>query len=456
MPRHGASLLVVLLASLSLALALAVAPRAAAGYLVVSKGADLWLAKDDGTGAQLLVSAAQVGEARLTKPALGPGSDALAFESWNSDSTRVYDWQAGVVRKVGNGWARGTILGGVGTSSNDPDVTADGRVLFQSNAVVVTGGCFLYGCSTSGDSSNGLVSVRFDGEDKRAHPAQCTGARNPAGNPANAAQLAYLGCSHDLTPNDPWDATFSALRTSDGTTDRVVAYDDVAQADVAWSPDGTQLVTSEGGTEPGIWVYPADGNATRLAVVPEAGAATFASPRFMGGDRIIFVRNGDVWSVPATCDHCAFPGQATQLTHLGGINEVAWTSAGAFRTGAAPPQTPQQQQQPGVLGLRAVAVRPASFRALPRGASVVRKGGALVTFTLSEAARVTFGVRRATGATVKGTFSVQGKAGANRLRFSGRLRKRTLKAGRYRLVAQARAADGRTSPRRTAAFTVRR
>lgn len=457
MPRRHRSLLIALVALIP---ALVAPPTAPAGHLVFSKGADLWLARDDGSAAQILVSAAQVGEARLTKPALGPGSDALAFESWNPDSTRVYDWQAGALRKVGNGWATGTIFGGAGASSNDPDITADGRVLFQSDAVAITGGCFLYGCTTSGESSNGLVSVRFDGEDRRGHPAQCSSAANPAANPARAGQLAYLGCRYDATPNDPWDETFASVRTSDGAADTVVSYDDATQTDVAWSLDGTQLVVSEGGTEPGIWVYPATGNGTRLAVVPEAGATPFGSPRFLGADKIIFTKNGDVWSVPATCDHCVFPGQATQLTHLGGINEVAWTSAGTFRTApekAPPSQTQQQQQQqPAVLSLTALTVRPASFRALRRGASVVRKGGAQVTFTLSEAARLTFGVRRASGVTLKGSFSVAGKAGGNRLRFSGRLRGRALRPGRYSLVAQARTADGRTSPRHTAAFTVRR
>lgn len=49
---------------------------------------------------------------------------------------------------------------------------------------------------------------------------------------------------------------------------------------------------------------------------------------------------------------------------------------------------------------------------------------------------------------LKGGFSDQGAAGANSFRFSGRLRSRALKPGRYRLVGR----TGTTS--RVARFTI--
>jgi hypothetical protein len=84
---------------------------------------------------------------------------------------------------------------------------------------------------------------------------------------------------------------------------------------------------------------------------------------------------------------------------------------------------------------------PAAFRAGPRGpsASARRKTGTRVSYRLNEAARVRFVVkqRRAHRRKLKalrGSFTVRGKAGSNRFHFSGRLRHRKLRPGRYVLV----------------------
>ena len=104
----------------------------------------------------------------------------------------------------------------------------------------------------------------------------------------------------------------------------------------------------------------------------------------------------------------------------------------------------------------------AVFRVARRGGSVTAaaraKVGTKVTYTLSTAAPVRFTVeRRRAGRRVKGkcrkrtgknskrkkcnlrlkgSFTHQGKAGTNSFTFTGRLRKRKLKPGRYNLVAK--------------------
>jgi hypothetical protein len=132
-----------------------------------------------------------------------------------------------------------------------------------------------------------------------------------------------------------------------------------------------------------------------------------------------------------------------------------------------------------------LAIAPGAFRALAGGPSVrpaaVKKAGAKVSFRLNFASPVLFTVERAKlvpGRTVdssagkvcdaitpsnrskppckrpvvlKGSFDVNGKAGANRFRFTGRLAKRALKPGRYRLVATT--ADGAVA---RAPFTIKR
>ena len=117
-------------------------------------------------------------------------------------------------------------------------------------------------------------------------------------------------------------------------------------------------------------------------------------------------------------------------------------------------------------------VQPDAFAALSgRGSSLIsakRKAakGATVKYRLSEAATVTFTVERAvrgrkrkgrcvpgrrTGKScttykkVKGSFTHTGRAGANSLRFSGRLARKPLRRGRYRLVGTARDAAGNKS-----------
>jgi hypothetical protein len=87
-----------------------------------------------------------------------------------------------------------------------------------------------------------------------------------------------------------------------------------------------------------------------------------------------------------------------------------------------------------------------------------------ITFRLSERATVRFTVQRAVrdrrGRTrfvaQRGSLTVKAKAGANRVRFAGRLGKKALPAGRFRLVATATDAAGNRSKAKRATFTIAR
>lgn len=126
-------------------------------------------------------------------------------------------------------------------------------------------------------------------------------------------------------------------------------------------------------------------------------------------------------------------------------------------------------------------VSPTVFHAAPRGASsgsASRRYGTDVSYTLNEPASVSFTVvqtqsgrearggrcaeatkanRRGVGCmrlvTLPGSFTRAGSAGANRFRFTGRLAGRTLKAGRYQLVATP-SAGAKTGSTATASFRV--
>jgi len=122
-----------------------------------------------------------------------------------------------------------------------------------------------------------------------------------------------------------------------------------------------------------------------------------------------------------------------------------------------------------------------AFRAARKGGSIARKKppvGTRVRYRLSEAVTAKFTVERAeTGREkghtcvapnrhnrharrctryrrLKGSFSHNGKAGLNSFRFTGRLRGKRLRPGRYRLVMVATDAAGNTSKPKRAKFRV--
>src|ERR671915_197259 len=162
-----------------------------------------------------------------------------------------------------------------------------------------------------------------------------------------------------------------------------------------------------------------------------------------------------------------------------------------------PPRPSPAPSQPLPPALTDLTLSPATFAAAKRGPAVTRTGrsGTSLRFRLSSPAKVEFRVTsprlpgpplppapsgggrapaaqrertpRARGDvgrfTVRaplvyreiGRFSVRGRRGANRLRFTGRLRGRALPAGPYRLTAQATDGNGLATAAASAAFRVR-
>jgi hypothetical protein len=114
---------------------------------------------------------------------------------------------------------------------------------------------------------------------------------------------------------------------------------------------------------------------------------------------------------------------------------------GAYET-AVPPPTPAPDTRRPVASL--LTVSPGRFRAAVPGAK--RRRGARISYALDEAAKVTFTVKRILKRVVRhrkrtryvpvrGSFADAGEVGGNRIRFSGRMNRRRLKPGLYRLVA---------------------
>jgi DNA-binding beta-propeller fold protein YncE len=105
--------------------------------------------------------------------------------------------------------------------------------------------------------------------------------------------------------------------------------------------------------------------------------------------------------------------------------------------------------------LISLRLSPRAFRAATSGPSISPRAGTRVTYALAVPARVRFTVQRAVGGRyrrVRGAFTHRGSSGANSFRFSGRVRGRRLRPGRYRLVATI---PGAAAPSRTGFRIVR-
>jgi hypothetical protein len=117
------------------------------------------------------------------------------------------------------------------------------------------------------------------------------------------------------------------------------------------------------------------------------------------------------------------------------------TSADQTLTTGAPPIVCCAPPPVAKAALSTLRISPSRFKAASRGATFAKvKTGSKVTFTLSAAGTVRFTVlkaKRVKGRTryvkVGKTISRAAKAGVNTLRFSGRVRGKKLKPGRYRL-----------------------
>jgi hypothetical protein len=129
-------------------------------------------------------------------------------------------------------------------------------------------------------------------------------------------------------------------------------------------------------------------------------------------------------------------GEGLAFTRTGGdlLTSTEGVGAPVFlipRTGPGPDTT--------APGLTAPTLSRRTFRAASRGPSAVAAAavGTRVGYTLSERATSRFRVQRRKGGrhvTLRGRFERAGRTGRNHFKYTGRLRGRKLRPGRYRLV----------------------
>jgi hypothetical protein len=178
----------------------------------------------------------------------------------------------------------------------------------------------------------------------------------------------------------------------------------------------------------------------------------------------------------------ASTGQATYTPAAGYSGPDSFTFSGTSSHGTSPATTVS------ITVTKAPApsdsqpkLSPTTFAALSSGPSAIAaraKGGAIISYTDSQAATTTFVVRRPAGEGVLshgkcvkakhgahgkrctlykkiGSFRHADKAGKNRFRFTGRIKGRKLKPGSYQLVSAPRNSAGESGASHTNTFTIK-
>lgn len=202
-------------------------------------------------------------------------------------------------------------------------------------------------------------------------------------------------------------------------------------------------------------------------------SALFQAP---GSNYELNPSSGDIHAVPSSAIVLPF-GLAPSTTDLAGnprsegVDCVTLQDMGALELpgrGVPCPPPPSSAPKPVAGVITRLAISPDAFYAAPSGATIAKAGrkyGATISYDDSQAATTTLTViavsggrmqgkscrkpskankhgKRCTMLTARGSFTHVDKAGANSLRFSGRLHGKKLSPGSYRLQAVAHNAAG--------------
>jgi hypothetical protein len=293
-----------------------------------------------------------------------------------------------------------------------------------------------------------------------------------------------------LTANawgQPWSGVSATSGGINQSTSEFATEASLAAVDgvpyIAWrEEDGTNTEVRVGRLEPEFTALSATPSSTGATLV--AGVRTYGIPYPIG------FQFGAALEQETTTDTAAAGSDNVTITkQVGGLTPATSYQFRPFATAGVP--------APRVLGttgafttltapdataavFSSYRLSPPVFRAAARGASIARRRpvGTRVRYALSEPATVTFRVERAAKGrrvrgkcrrqtrrnrnrrrcvrhvTLAGSFTHQGRAGPNRFKFTGRLRGRKLRPGRYRLRARPVDAAGNASPTARGKFRI--
>ncbi len=294
-------------------------------------GAELIAMNDDGSGAHVLLTPSQIPGSpsmiNLADPNVAPAGTTLAFaaETFANHEINgpVSDCGAnceGIYTLAGGAIARlsppPTPAVSSSTADDEPMVTADGRVVYETISIVYSKNC-IPECEATNSSSGLNVRPIGGGE---AQPwtlvSPLVTLPQAAADPVNGGLVAYVdGGSIDL-----------ANQSGSVTVGIAAAH----AADPVFSPDGSQLayVDREGkseGSDAGVYVVSASSGATPKEVLVDPTPPEFPHSgdlhqvTWLGSSGLIVTagpeEDDNLYSVPAHClsSPCSI-GETTQLT----------------------------------------------------------------------------------------------------------------------------------------------
>ena len=322
---------------LAFLLTLMAAAPASAGQVVYSSNDDILVANDDGSGVRTLISRADVpGATSLYNVNVAPNGTKIVFSARTPftegifcgfNCVGVYTWENGQINRVS-----GRPIGCPGDPclglDVDPKITADGSRVYYERIYAEPGGTY----GTPQPISFSFVAPAVAGGSqqeveltKERVGAECVRPGSFVPNPANNQEFAWVDCWPIGAPND--DVLDSAIKVGSQTIGGDDYYEIVG---IAWRPDGQQLVTVEHGEDKGIWLYNRDGSGTprhvlNIADFGDNNSQGSVNPTFVGNDRLAYYWNGQIRTVPTSCDKCA-PEQGSLLVASPEGDGLAWTS----------------------------------------------------------------------------------------------------------------------------------
>jgi hypothetical protein len=348
------------IATVATVAALCCAAAASADIVYTVKGNKaIDVAQDNGSGAHQLIGLSQAaGMTSLSQPVVAlSGDPTVMFDAYTSanyyedtgacgefgcqtysglDQDGIYKLQNGVVTRLSQSPSH------CACDSGDQTPQPDGK----GNFFYDTWGCAGTASGGTYTCQAGIQEGSLGGGHASQYEATCASQDLPLAvsvfqhatpNPVDPSDIAFDGCN--ASGND------LEVAGANGAGDVVVASSSTYSFDdPSWRPDGGELVVYEGGPptdSPGLYAYsPHGGAGTLLLHAPldpsktDDGfteAYTYGDPRYIGDNTIMFDADGNIYTIPASCNGCNFPANAHLL--ISGGSQASWTP---LSVGASP------------------------------------------------------------------------------------------------------------------------
>ena len=391
----------------------------------------------------------------------------------------------------GSGSSVGALVSDIGTSA-----TLRNDTLEAPGGTSSTGGLALLVSAEGGSTTATLTNVIARGA--QADLVASTGS--------NASSQAVIMADHSnyanaQTMNGGGGSTTTITPAGSGTNQTQAPQFANPGADQFQEVAGSPTIGA-GFSSPANGMTDLDGNPRQVAGSTDIGAYQFIAPpsclaasatTAFGQPTTLQLQCTDVLGAPVTYAIVAKPshgsvslnsanGQATYTPTGGYSGPDSFTYTGTSSDGTSAPTTVSitVAEQP-VPSDSQPKLSPTTFAAFPSGPSVktATARGTIISYTDSQAATTTFVVRQPAGKGVLsggkcvkpkhgaahgktctryktvGSFRHTDLAGKNRFRFTGRVRGRALKPGRYQLLSTPRNSAGESGTSHTNNFTIK-